>query len=82
MLEILAIPCNQFGLQEPGENSEILNGLKCVRPGGGFEPVFPVFTKMDVNGKNEDKLYTYLKVNTINLFGIHTLSTNHLCLKF
>ncbi|PIO16546.1 hypothetical protein AB205_0131820 [Aquarana catesbeiana] len=25
---ILGFPCNQFGLQEPGSNDEILNGLK------------------------------------------------------
>ena len=25
-LRILAFPCNQFGLQEPGEDHEILNG--------------------------------------------------------
>jgi len=35
---ILAFPSNQFHLQEPGENSEILNGLKYVRPGGLWEP--------------------------------------------
>ncbi|CAO2595361.1 Epididymal secretory glutathione peroxidase [Lemmus lemmus] len=26
---VLGFPCNQFGKQEPGENSEILPGLKC-----------------------------------------------------
>ena len=27
-LVVLGFPCNQFGNQEPGENSEILPGLK------------------------------------------------------
>ena len=38
--DIAAFPCNQFDLQEPARNDEILNGLKYVRPGGGFEPNF------------------------------------------
>ncbi len=60
-LEIIATPCNQFGLQEPGDNPEILNGLKFVRPGGGYVPSFPVFAKIDVNGASEHPLYTHLK---------------------
>jgi glutathione peroxidase len=59
---LLAFPCNQFGLQEPGANgSEIMNALKYIRPGGGFEPNFPMFEKIEVNGENEHPLYTYLK---------------------
>lgn len=61
MFEVLAMPCNQFGMQEPGKNSEILNGLKYVRPGEEFEPAFPVFGKLDVNGDTEHPLYTHLK---------------------
>jgi glutathione peroxidase len=61
-LEIIATPCNQFGLQEPGRNAtEIYNSLKYVRPGNGFEPSFPLFEKLDVNGENEHALYTFLK---------------------
>ncbi|KAG8438928.1 hypothetical protein GDO86_005204 [Hymenochirus boettgeri] len=60
-LVILGFPCNQFGLQEPGRNDEILNGLKCVRPGGNFVPNFHLFQKGDVNGQNEQKIYTFLK---------------------
>ena len=59
--QILAFPCDQFGLQEPGRNPEILNGIKYVRPGGGFEPQFPVFGKTHVNGQNEHPLFTFLK---------------------
>lgn len=43
-------------------NHEILNILKYVRPGGGFVPKFPVFGKVEVNGLNEESLFTYLKV--------------------
>uniref|UniRef100_G3TLJ5 Glutathione peroxidase n=1 Tax=Loxodonta africana TaxID=9785 RepID=G3TLJ5_LOXAF len=60
-LVILGFPCNQFGKQEPGENSEILASLKYVRPGGGFVPNFQLFEKGDVNGEKEQKFYTFLK---------------------
>lgn len=43
-------------------NHETLNILKYVRPGGGFVPKFPVFGKIEVNGLNEEPLFTYLKV--------------------
>ncbi|XP_063115821.1 epididymal secretory glutathione peroxidase isoform X2 [Cavia porcellus] len=62
-LVVLGFPCNQFGKQEPGDNSEILPGLKHVRPGGGFVPNFQLFEKGDVNGENEQKIFTFLKVS-------------------
>jgi len=60
-LVVLGFPCNQFHYQEPGKESEILNGVKYVRPGGGFVPNFQMFAKIDVNGASESPLYTYLK---------------------
>lgn len=72
-LAILGIPCNQFGLQEPGSNAtEIYNGLRFVRPGHGFVPNFQLFQKIDVNGEKEHPLYTFLKsvcVSTRDGFG-------------
>jgi len=61
-LVVLGFPCNQFGLQEPGANgTEILNGIRYVRPGNNFLPNFQLFAKIDVNGEKEHPLYTYLK---------------------
>ncbi|XP_027621821.1 epididymal secretory glutathione peroxidase [Tupaia chinensis] len=60
-LVVLGFPCNQFGKQEPGENSEILPGLRYVRPGGGFVPNFQLFEKGDVNGEREQQVFTFLK---------------------
>uniref|UniRef100_H0WUJ7 Glutathione peroxidase n=1 Tax=Otolemur garnettii TaxID=30611 RepID=H0WUJ7_OTOGA len=60
-LVVLGFPCNQFGKQEPGDNAEILPGLKYVRPGGGFVPNFQLFEKGDVNGERELKVFTFLK---------------------
>ena len=55
-LEILAFPCNQFGAQEPGTNDEIKSF--CTEK---YNVTFPIFNKIDVNGPNEDPLYTFLK---------------------
>merc|ERR1711988_205084 len=60
--KILGFPCNQFLRQEPGANaSEIYAVLKHVRPGDGFIPNFEMFAKSDVNGENENPIYTFLK---------------------
>ena len=55
-LEIIDIPCNQFGNQAPGTDDEIHEfcALK-------YNTSFDQFTKVDVNGENELPLYTYLK---------------------
>lgn len=55
-LEILDFPCNQFLNQAPGSDDEI--HTFCT---GRFGITFPQFAKIDVNGKNEDPLYTFLK---------------------
>uniref|UniRef100_A0A3Q3LSX3 Glutathione peroxidase n=2 Tax=Mastacembelus armatus TaxID=205130 RepID=A0A3Q3LSX3_9TELE len=60
-LTILGFPCNQFGKQEPGQKHEILPALKYVRPGNGFVPNFLLFEKGDVNGNNEQQIFTFLK---------------------
>ena len=55
-LEIIDIPCNQFGNQAPGSDDEIHEfcALK-------YNTSFDQFAKADVNGENELSLYTYLK---------------------
>ncbi|KAK1799964.1 hypothetical protein P4O66_006477 [Electrophorus voltai] len=60
-LVVLGVPCNQFGHQENGKNEEILNCLKYVRPGNGFEPHFPLLEKVEVNGKDAHPLFVFLK---------------------
>ena len=59
---VVGIPCNNFGLQEPGLNEELMNGIREVRPGQGFVPKFNLTKKADVNGEDELSLYTFLKV--------------------
>ncbi len=55
-LEILDIPCNQFGGQAPGSDDEIHEF--CTMH---FNTTFEQMHKCDVNGPNELPLYTYLK---------------------
>uniref|UniRef100_F7AGI1 Glutathione peroxidase n=2 Tax=Ciona intestinalis TaxID=7719 RepID=F7AGI1_CIOIN len=71
----LAFPCNQFGLQQPEANDEILNGVMYVRPGHGFVPNKKIyfFSKTQVNGGSEDPLFTSIKAScppTTNNIGI------------
>lgn len=57
-----------FLQQEPGATpEEIVNGIRYVRPGGGFQhKLTELFEKIDVNGANEDPFYTYLKVSRLS----------------
>ena len=62
-LEILDFPCNQFGHQAPGSDDEIHEF--CT---GKYKTQFDQFAKIEVNGTNEDPLYTYLKDEKHKLF--------------
>lgn len=55
-LEILDIPCNQFGGQAPGSDDEIHEFCTLH-----YNTTFPQMKKADVNGENELPLYTWLK---------------------
>ena len=55
-LEIIDIPCNQFGGQAPGTDEEIHEFCAL-----DFNTTYDAFKKSDVNGANELKLYTFLK---------------------
>lgn len=54
--EILDFPCNQFANQAPGTEEEIQSF--CI---SRYGTKFDLFAKVDVNGKNEDPLFTFLK---------------------
>lgn len=55
-LEILDIPCNQFGNQAPGNDQEIHEFCQLH-----YNTTFEQMKKSDVNGENELPLYTFLK---------------------
>ncbi len=53
---VLGFPCGQFANQEPGNDEEIQTVCKMH-----FGVTFPLFAKLEVNGKDTHPLYTYLK---------------------
>ncbi len=53
---ILGFPCNQFMKQEPASNEEILSFCQI-----NFGVTFPMFAKIQVNGKEAHPLYQFLK---------------------
>ena len=55
-LVILGFPCDQFKHQEPGTEEEIATFCKT-----NYGVTFPLFSKINVNGKETHPLYTYLK---------------------
>jgi len=58
--EILGVPSSIFQNQEPtGDYTEIMNTIRYVRPGNGFVPEFPLFSRVDVAGKNKIPLYAW-----------------------
>lgn len=63
-LEIIAFPCNQFGEQEKGSDTEIQSFCQL-----NYGLTFPVYSKLEVNGENEHPLYTYLKSEKKGVLG-------------
>lgn len=54
---VVAFPCNQFGKMEPSSNEEISQFIKT-----NYSFVnFPIAEKVEVNGKNEHEVYSFLK---------------------
>jgi len=54
-LVVVAVPCNQFGAQEPGSNETIQEFCQL-----NYGLSFPVMGKIDVNGVDQHPLYKYL----------------------
>lgn len=69
--EILAFPSNQFAGQEPGTDAEITEFCTL-----NYGVTFPVFAKIDVNGEQEDPLYTWLKSQKKDLLVISAIEWN------
>lgn len=55
-LVILGFPSNQFASQEPGSAEDIKSFCTL-----NYGVTFPMFSKIDVNGKDTHPLYVYLK---------------------
>ena len=55
-LVCIGFPCNQFANQDPGSDSEIEGFCRL-----NYGVTFQIMKKVDVNGKDEHPIFTYLK---------------------
>ncbi len=63
-LEVLGFPCNQFGHQEPGSDTDIKSFCAL-----NYSVEFPIFSKIEVNGETAHPLYKFLKDKKSGLLG-------------
>jgi glutathione peroxidase len=68
---ILGFPCNQFGDQEPGSESEIKTFCST-----NYNVKFPLFSKVDVNGPEAHPLWEFLKSEKPGAFGTRRIKWN------
>lgn len=61
---VLDFPCNQFGHQAPGTNDEIQEFCTLK-----YKTTFPLFSKIEVNGKDAAPLYKFLKKQKGGILG-------------
>ncbi|MFS3128732.1 glutathione peroxidase [Nocardioides sp. Bht2] len=63
-LVVLGFPCNQFANQEPGDAEAI--GAFCER---NYGVTFPMFDKVEVNGRDAHPLFAWLREQQGGLLG-------------
>jgi len=68
---VLGFPCDQFGHQEPGTETEIQEFCSLT-----YDVTFPMFSKIDVNGPNTHPLYQVLKSEKKGLLGSEGIKWN------
>lgn len=70
-LVILGFPCNQFGAQEKGGSDEISSFCEI-----NYGVSFPMFEKVEVNGKNAAPLFKDLKEQAKGFLGSRIIKWN------
>lgn len=70
-LVIVGFPCDQFGNQEPGTDSDIEQFCEL-----NFGVSFPLSIKVDVNGQNTHPVFEYLKQGAPGLLGSKRIKWN------
>jgi glutathione peroxidase len=70
-LVVLGFPCNQFGHQEPGDADEIRRFCSST-----YDVSFPLFEKVEVNGKDAHPLFTFLKTQRPGALGSEAIKWN------
>ena len=69
--EVLGFPCDQFGHQEPGSDSDIAQFCSL-----NFGVSFPLFKKTNVNGPDANSLFEALKQDAPGLLGTKRIKWN------
>lgn len=70
-LQVLGVPCNQFGAQAPGSSAEIAQFCNAQ-----FHTSFPSTAKVDVNGAQADALFVWLKDKAPGIAGTARIKWN------
>ncbi len=70
-LVILGFPCNQFAGQEPGTSEDIAQFCSLT-----YGVSFPVFERINVNGRWAHPLYKWLKAEAPGLMGLEAIKWN------
>ncbi|MFD1215195.1 glutathione peroxidase [Microbulbifer celer] len=68
---VLGFPCNQFGQQEPGSDSDIQEFCTL-----NYGVSFPVYAKLDVNGEEAHPLFRHLKSEAPGILGTEAIKWN------
>ncbi|KAK5115273.1 glutathione peroxidase gpx1 [Meristemomyces frigidus] len=69
--EILGFPCNQFGSQDPGTDSEIQSFCQV-----NYGVSFPILGKTEVNGNNTEPVYEWMKTSKPGVLGLTRVKWN------
>ena len=70
-LVVLGFPCNQFGAQEPGTETEIAAFCDL-----NYNVSFPMFSKIVVNGRGAHPLFQWLKRRAPGMLGLQAVPWN------
>ena len=68
---VLGFPCNQFGKQEPGDEAAIVQFCRTT-----YDITFPLFAKVNVNGRDAHPLFDYLTMAKPGLLGTRSIKWN------
>lgn len=70
-LVVLGFPCNQFGAQDPGSDSDIASFCQV-----NYGVSFPMMSKIEVNGPTAYPLYKWLSAEAPGLLGSKSIKWN------
>ena len=68
---VLGFPCDQFGHQEPGDETAIREFCDT-----SYGVTFPLFAKIEVNGEHAHPLYQWLKHEGKGILGSEAIKWN------